>query len=207
MKTIEVELTFLEEILGTSPSNKDIYEDFIGSKAPDAASLEEEIAALGADVVVEKGMTVFARDEQGRPCLFSYHIKGHFKDACSMLKKVPGTKSSKLKAHKKEIDGLIFVNPLGDSLRLIPLIAPEGYDKMEVCQRPLRAETMQGPRVALAMSESMPIGTKCQFEVTCFVDEDLDLVREWLDYGRMRGIGQWRNSGKGRYVWKELRCY
>ena len=22
---------------------------------------------------------------------------------------------------------------------------------------------------------------------------------EWLDYGQLRGLGQWRNSGKGRF--------
>ena len=33
---------------------------------------------------------------------------------------------------------------------------------------------------------------------------DVEYVREWLDYGRLNGIGQWRNSGKGRFVWEEL---
>lgn len=27
-------------------------------------------------------------------------------------------------------------------------------------------------------------------------------VREWLDYGILKGIGQWRNSGKGRFVYE-----
>ena len=27
------------------------------------------------------------------------------------------------------------------------------------------------------------------------------VVREWLDYGQLRGIGQWRNSGKGRFTY------
>lgn len=29
-------------------------------------------------------------------------------------------------------------------------------------------------------------------------------VREWLDYGVLRGIGQWRNSGKGRFTYEVL---
>ena len=29
-------------------------------------------------------------------------------------------------------------------------------------------------------------------------------MRECLDYGIRRGLAQWRNSGKGRYVWEEL---
>lgn len=27
---------------------------------------------------------------------------------------------------------------------------------------------------------------------------------EWLDYGELRGIGQWRNSGKGRFKWHDI---
>ena len=29
-----------------------------------------------------------------------------------------------------------------------------------------------------------------------------DLALECLDYGKLRGIGQWRNSGKGRYTYE-----
>lgn len=29
-------------------------------------------------------------------------------------------------------------------------------------------------------------------------------MRECLDYGKLRGLGQWRNSGKGRFVWDLL---
>ena len=29
-------------------------------------------------------------------------------------------------------------------------------------------------------------------------------VREWLDYGALRGLFQWRNSGKGRFEWEEV---
>ena len=32
-----------------------------------------------------------------------------------------------------------------------------------------------------------------------------ELSRECLDYGVLRGIGQWRNSGKGRYLWEEIK--
>ena len=201
MKTIEAKLTFTEEVLGTSPNDEDIYRNFIGSKAPDATTIEEEVEALGADAVADKGMTVFARDEDGNPCLYDYHVKGHFKDACSMLKKATGSLSKDIKAHKKMIDGLVFVNP-----RLIPLEIPEGKT-MGVCQRPLRAQTAQGERVALAMSESVPAGTTCTIEITCLTDDDVKYVREWLDYGHFRGIGQWRNSGCGRYTWEEIRCY
>ena len=54
MKTLEAKLTFTEEVLGTSPNDEDIYRNFIGSKAPDAQTVEEEVAAMGADAVVER---------------------------------------------------------------------------------------------------------------------------------------------------------
>jgi hypothetical protein len=55
MKKISVTIELLDELLGTCSSDPKIHEDFIASKAPDAMSREEEVAALGADKVVEKG--------------------------------------------------------------------------------------------------------------------------------------------------------
>lgn len=203
MKTLDVKITFTEGILGTCPNDKDIYRNFILEKAKEnGARIEdvdeqEELDALPEDVL-EKGMTVFPVDEDGNPFLYDYQIKGYFKDACSMLRKVNGTASSKIKAYKKEIDGLVFPGP-----RQIVFHDAE----KSVCQRPLRASTAQGERVALAMSDEIAAGTWIEFEVTCLADDYVDLVREWLDYGKFRGIGQWRNSGKGRFSWEELRCY
>lgn len=35
--------------------------------------------------------------------------------------------------------------------------------------------------------------------------ELVQVVREALDYARLKGIGQWRNSGRGRATWEEVR--
>lgn len=206
MKTIKVKLTTTEGMLGTSPFNEEIYRDFIGSKSPDAATVEEEVAALGADAVTEKGMTGFPRDEDGKPFIYDYQIKGFFKDACSMLNRVGGkdengkkkklNESSKLTAFKKIIDGMIFVSP-----RQIPI---NFTGEVQLCQRPLRAQTMQGERVALAISEEVPAGASITFDITVLDESHLPAIREWLDYGALRGLGQWRNSGKGRFTWEEL---
>lgn len=206
MKTIKVKLTTTEGMLGTSPFNEEIYRDFIGSKSPDAATVEEEVAALGADAVTEKGMTGFPRDEDGKPFVYDYQIKGFFKDACSMLNRVGGkdengkkkklNESSKLTAFKKIIDGMIFVSP-----RQIPI---DFTGEVQLCQRPLRAQTMQGERVALAISEEVPAGASLTFDITVLDESHLPAIREWLDYGALRGLGQWRNSGKGRFNWEEL---
>lgn len=196
MKKLHLKITFTEPLLGTSPANEDIYRDFIGSKAPDAQSVEDEVAALGADAVAEKGMTVFPRMEDGRPFLYDYQIKGFFKDSCGGLRKVKGSESSKIKAYKKEIDKLIFPQP-----RKIPV---DFEGDMQKCERPLRASTAQGERISLACSEQIPAGATCQFDVVLLSDDHEKLVREWLDYGCLSGIGQWRNSGMGRFTWEEI---
>ena len=196
MKELKVKITFVEPILGSASANPDIHREFIASKAPDAEGREEEVAALGVDAVEKKEMTVFPRTEDGRPCLWDYQIRGFFKHACSMLKNVKGTESSNIKAYKKYIDGLVFVNE-----RKIPLMF-EG--EIGNCQRPLRGQTAQGERIALANSEMCPAGTTAEFTVKCLQDGLLDAVREWMDYGSLNGLGQWHNSGMGRFTWEEI---
>lgn len=196
MKTLKVKLTFIESILGTSPANTEIYREYIGSRAPDAATVEDEVDALGVEAVVEKAMTVFPRNQDGIPFLYDYQIKGFFKDTCGGLRKVSGTHSSKIKAFKKEIDKLIFPEPRE--------ILFENIGTISECQRPLRASTPQGERVSLAISEEIPAGATITFDIVLFSDDYERVVREWLDYGRFSGIGQWRNSGKGRFIWEEV---
>ncbi len=196
MKILKVKVNFFEDILGTASANPEIHEEFIASKAPDAMSMDEEVAAIGADEVFEKGMTVFPRDADGNPIAWDYQWKGFFKDAAGALRKVPGTVCSKVKAYKKEIDGLIFPEP-----RMIPI---EFDGEMGICQRPLRGQTAQGERVALASSECIPAGASMTFEIRLLVDDHEAWVREMLDYGALRGFGQWRNSGKGRFTYEIL---
>ena len=111
-----------------------------------------------------------------------------------MLRNVEKTKSKALTNYKKKIDGLIFVQP-----RKIPFVLPEGGE-IGNCQRPLRADTPKGPRVALSNSETVPEGSTQEFDVMILKDDLEDTVREWFEYGELHGTGQWRNSGKGRFV-------
>jgi len=121
-----------------------------------------------------------------------------FKDSCSLLRRADDTLSKKMKAYKKEIDGNIFVAPRKIELQL----PPRGF--IGDCQRPLRAQTAQGERVALAHSETVPEGTIMEFKVMVMRKELLDAVIEWLDYGEYHGFGQWRNSGKGAFLYRAV---
>lgn len=90
MKKLHVKATFIEPVLGTWPANPNVAREFIASKSPDAATIEDEVAALGPDAVADKGMTVFPRDPDGNPIFYDYQIKGMFKDACGMLSRIGG---------------------------------------------------------------------------------------------------------------------
>lgn len=209
MKELKVRVTYMEPLLGTASANPELHSEFIASKAPDAQSREEEVAAIGADAVEEKTMTVFPRfteedearnpeNKAGTPITYDYQWKGFFKESCSMLRRADGYKSKKLTAFKKVIDGLIFPKP-----RKIALVLPEGGEIGEL-QRPLRASTAQGERIALAHSEMVPVGTTQEFSIMTLKDDLVPLIEEWLDYGALHGTGQWRNSSKGIFYWEEL---
>lgn len=191
MKEIKVKLTFTEPILGSSSGNPDLHKDFIASKAPDAKSREEEIEAIGAEEVEKKEMTVFPRLPDGTPFIWDYQIRGFFKHACGVLKIVGGNKSAAIKAHKKYIDTMVFIKE-----RRVPF----NYDgEISSFQRPLRGQTAQGERIALANSEMINAGATIEFTIQLLKEDLEDAVLEWLDYGKFNGIGQFRNGSFGRF--------
>lgn len=211
MKLMKFKWTFLEGVLGTSTADEEIYRNYLAGKAPTLDIVDEEAATIAAssesvDEQFGRAMTIFPKLDDGTPFQYDYQVKGYFKDTCGALNRLTGkdpetgkkgkavNESSKMKAFKKEIDGNIFVFP-----RRIPIL----FDgELGVCQRPLRASTPQGERVALAASEEIPAGATMEFWVLCMNEGHVKAVMEWMDYGILRGTGQWRNSGKGRFTYE-----
>ena len=187
-----VTMTFVEPMLGTAPQDKDIYSNYI----LDNLSHEDEVETVRD----EKGRTGFHKLPDGTPIVYDYMLKGFFKDACSMLARVDGSLSKKLKAYRKIIDGLVFVFP-----RRIPL---QLAGPLTILERPLRAQTAQGERVALAASEMAAEGTTISFTIDVLEDGTVteEVLREWLNYAKYRGLGQWRNGSYGRATYTMERC-
>jgi hypothetical protein len=194
---MKIKVTFTEPLLGTLSGNKELAKDFIAAKNP-AGPAQDELAAIDTAEVLENSSTIFPRLPDGRPFLWDYQWKGFFKEACGAmldamdmtqeeLKKVNLTKYS----HKRTIDRLLFVFP-----RQIPL-AFTGETTYN--ERPLRAETMRGERIALARSEQVPAGATCEIEIKLLNPKLDPFVLKWLDYGSLKGMGQWRNASYGRY--------
>lgn len=199
---MKIRITLTEEVLGSSPSNEELLASYIASKAPTDDLTAQEVDNIKAQAAEER-TTIFPKTADGTPFIYDYQIKGMFKDSCKALATAgkagyPGGKHcAALKAYKKAIDGLIFVSPREIPYNLHGL-------KMGFCERHLRAQTPMGERVSIAKSETVPAGSTIEFEVTCLDQKLEDVVRECFDYGTLRGLGQWRNSGKGRFTWEEL---
>ena len=203
-KIMKVKLEFTEPVLGAAPKDKEIYTNFIASQAPDAETAAEEIARLGVTEAVDKKTTGFLTDDDGNPAIAEHVIKGFFCGTAKALRRIPGkkTESAKMAAYDQKIKSLIHIYP-----RYITLVPPEDADEddiLKTIQRPLRRDSINGPSTALASSESMPAGTTMTFEIMLMDKTHEDAVREWLDYGRFRGFGEWRNAGYGRFEWVEL---
>lgn len=201
MKEMKIKITFIEPVLGSQPADPEVYSKFIAANAPDAKTMKEEIEEMGKTKYEEKTMTVFPRTADGKPCILDYQIKGFFKDSCSALQRMKdediSRESCKIKAFKRVIDGNIFPYP-----RKSEIIFDGEISNL---QRPLRAQTMQGERICLANSEMIPAGAYF-FATIKFPDKLEPVIREWLDYGELKGLGQWRNAGWGRFTWEEVKA-
>ena len=199
---MKVRITFVAPLLGTAPGNKDIYEEHIGKNSADKDRVKDELKSLPADELEEKGKTVFHRTADGRPMLYDYQIKGFIKEVFGVFTefgKLPlGPKKEISKyTHKRIVDNFIFVYD-----REIPLSA-DASDLTE-CVRPLRATTMRGERIALSCSEQAPTGTTIECTIEWLHAGLEKYITQALDYGAKKGIGQWRNSGMGRFSWEVI---
>lgn len=200
---MKVRITFTREVLGTAPADPEIYERFIGNKL-DKEKLKAELETLGVDEALERTLTVFHKRDN-EPLFLDYQVKGFLKEAVGALVRFSKIEVSKKPAvnlsyytYKSIMDNFVWVYP--DE---IPIILPEGGE-ITTCQRPLRAETMRGERIALAYSEQIPRGSYFECEILWDYPKLESVVWQALEYGKKKGLGQWRNSGKGRFEWKEI---
>lgn len=205
MQSMKVKLTTTYGMLGTASADPELHEKFIASKSADKEAARQELESLPADEIMDKTITVFHRDGSGNPILYDYQIKGFIKEALGVqvefsaieLQKKPAVKLSRY-TYKRIVDNFVFVYP-----RQIKLKLPVG-GQIGTCTRPLRAVTMRGERVALATSEEAPAGTVLECEIRWLNPKLGEIIKNCMNYGSMKGLGQWRNSGKGRFEWEEV---
>lgn len=134
------------------------------------------------------------------PIFWDMQMKGFFKDAFKALLESDDEDFKKEKcgftkwSSDRTVDQLIFPGP-----RIIVIHLPEG-GKMGRCDRSLKAKDNHGvERMALASSESVPVDSWVEFEVTYLRKSLKKQILKAFEYGTLRGFAGWRNSGKGRF--------
>lgn len=187
---MKLKITLTEQMLGTVPKDKEIYTSYIASKAPIPEGAIDEVDSV--ETIEERGWTGFHKDENGL-FIFDYLFKGFVKEAGNVLKD-----SVKIKNLRSKLDSYVFIFP-----RKIHL----GKQKPDgVVERPLRAMTMQGPRVTLARSDYVDAGTTFELELKILPHKEIteELILELLKYGELKGLGQFRNGSYGRFGYEVL---
>lgn len=196
-----------EPILGTIPKDRNVFENFVMDQAK--TEVEKGRASEDADRVPEevesRGWTGFYEDEEGHPILMDYQFKGFLKNAGNILKDTfQSTKSKKTKGETTTtaVKGIANLRGhINDTVFLTPrhILLAEKVDG--VLERPLRAMTMQGPRVSLARSDRIDPGREYQFDIKVVQGSKVteDVLRQLLSYGEVSGLLQWRNGGYGRF--------
>lgn len=194
MKTIKLKITLTEPMLGTVPMDKEIYATYIATKkekAGEPALASEELSDEVDSILENKGWTGFHSDDKGL-FIYDYMLRGFLKYAGNLMKKEIGVKQLADKISK-----YVFVFP-----RKIYL----GKDKPDsVLERPLRAMTMQGPRVTLARSDTVNEGTSFDCEIKFIEGEVTEkILLQLLEYGQLQGLGQFRSGSYGRFAFEVL---
>jgi hypothetical protein len=185
-------ITFEDEILATCGTNE--YFAISILREDEKKSVEDAVDEYADIPEEERPMTVFPRNEDGEPFIYDYLIKGFIKNAAKAFNAIGGDK--KLASYKSKIDNGLFVEP-----RQLVLNIPDGED-LGLCCRPLRASTMQGERVTIAKSESAPVGTSIECWIKIMNPDIKKRIFEYLDFGYYNGLGQWHNSGKGKFSYE-----
>jgi len=183
----DLKIILIEQMLGTIPKNKDVYARFIATKLQGITEgqLNEEIEGIPEEIE-NTGWTGFRTDNNGI-FVYDYFIKGFLKEAGNILKDSLG-----VPALRSKIDNLVFVFPrkiyIGEK--------PDG-----LLERPIRVQTMQGPRVSVVRSDFVNEGTiiNCSLKVIGSRVINEKILRSILDYGSLKGLGQFRNGSYGRF--------
>lgn len=203
IQTKTYRLRGLTEILGSQPAQNDIRTAYIISKNPDPYGMQEEENLQTPDE--DRGVTVFLREPQSNALMIrSYTLKGFFKEAFRALKS-----SLKVANFHQKIDSLVFINPRN------LVFTRDGKpieDEDSVFERVLRANTAQGPRTALVSSELIDTPWELEFTLKLLPNAatkaskalTFEAIESALDYGSLKGLGQFRNGDYGRFTWEEM---
>ena len=228
VENYHVKMWFVQPLLGSAPSDPDLYKRFIASNAPDAPTREEELLTNTVEDVAAKGVNVFLRrTATGKPCVGQHTIKGYFKESMTASRRQEGSVSEKVSGHKTKITGNIVISPTFINLQLpaeyVKTMTDEEFRKdgfggaavvqiptegsrftkhlFQTLDRPLQADTAKGKITSIASSEMAPAGTAIEYDMKIEMKDLSNSIIDIIKRGIDHGTGQWRGSGEyGAFV-------
>lgn len=178
--------------------------------------VEEETLAE----VEERGWTGFFTDAEG-PYLLDYMVRGFLKESARAVKQWPPVglgaaedeeeeedeaEDKEAKPKKKAAKKGLPIKQLQDRFSRYLFVTPRRLrlpkvGEEDVLERPLRAITMQGPRVTVVRSDIVKAGAVIDFQLSLIRGSGLseECIRGVMEYGLFQGLGQWRSGGFGRF--------
>jgi len=213
VEVVDIIYRFFTPMLGTVPRDRKIYERFVEKYKPkeitedesvtvpelsekEKAAIKKELGDAVAKEVEEAGWTGFRKDEKGL-FLYDYVVRGFLKEAGNNLKEQLGVVrlKDKITKHVFVYPRRIYLGTMDDQGGFIHKKKPD-----DMLERPLRAETAKGPRVALARSDVVFPGTvfKCTLLRLLGPKVSMSVLDSIQDYAMVQGFGQWRSGGYGR---------
>ena len=217
MKKYKVKLDFIRDLLGSAPASEDIRTEYILKKmltgrtgmSADIAmeKIKGEIENLKKDPeyqkciaeIGNKALTVFYRNSEGKPSIADIQIRGFIKAAFAFV-----GKENKLLTKKKDGEAYsgdeYYKKWIGDRIMFPKQYMPV-TGVIDILERPLQCQTMQGPRVSITSSERIkaPVTIEVTLVTTDEVEEKtLNLI---FDRGLFKGISQWANAQYGTFTY------
>jgi hypothetical protein len=189
----------IENTLGHSISD-DEFEILKEGDSKKINSLKESFSELES-----KGVTVFLRalDNNNQVVIGSHMILGFLKAAAegigSTVAKKPGKIFHSIAYTQGVINQHVSIEP--DLIPASQDIKRHDDETPYYLQRSLRAKTAQGPRISLAKSEVLEAGTVFDFEIQVLKNSPLkeNHIEQLLNFGQLKGLGQWRNAKFGQF--------
>jgi hypothetical protein len=153
--------------------------------------------------------TIFMRDPKtNHPYIASHLLLGNIKAICTVLtnnndKSIFKYKSQLAESMSMDIkvveDKLFPMNEKGEIID----IEKNDLGERSICERPLRFNTPQGVKSAIATSEILK---SPEFECTLRARSGSvfteSVLHQIFSYGRQLGLGAWRNAGHGNYLYQ-----
>lgn len=199
--TRKIRLTGTTPILATYPAEKDLYTRFIASKCESDSPDEGEQTFEEREA---QSLSIFPTDEDGSPIILGYQIKGYLKEAILNLSSQNG-----IKAGRKKVDNFVFIEPA----RIRFFRDGNAVEKTDGrCERPLMSNVMGKEYTSIKSSEQILAPWEITFTIRLVENAATktsknitwDAISDALDYGRNKGLLQWRNAGYGQFTWKEV---